>query len=304
MKKGKAVIGLPAGRLLCSVLVLTGFMGFGPAGGLWAQEVRGDAPRVISLYAAHTENILRLGGRDLLVGISAQETYDGPEASGWVRPAVFSAHDDVEKYLAVRPTLIMMRPQHQAASPHLWAALEKNGVKVWSKQVQKASEIYGYWRELGQLVGLSPAAARLVEDFSRAVRPFQESQTKVRPGVFLEAVHKEIKTFTPDSIPMWVVELAGGCNVAAGVSGRGGLIVVDFGPEKLLAVGRKVDIYLSQEGPMNRVSLETVKQRSIFREIPAFKNGRVYKVPETLIARPTPALLEGVKQIFDLINQP
>ncbi|MDR2142107.1 MAG: hypothetical protein LBR11_10030, partial [Deltaproteobacteria bacterium] len=76
-------LGLSA--LATLVALYLGFFLVGPA---WAEE----PPRVISLYAAHTENLLRLGARACLVGISAQETYAGPETQGWVRPEVFSAH--------------------------------------------------------------------------------------------------------------------------------------------------------------------------------------------------------------------
>ncbi|MDR1308499.1 MAG: hypothetical protein LBL95_01145, partial [Deltaproteobacteria bacterium] len=60
--------------------------------GLWAGEGT-SAPRIISLYAADTEILLRLGARDALVGISRQETYQGQETQGWERPPEFSIHD-------------------------------------------------------------------------------------------------------------------------------------------------------------------------------------------------------------------
>ncbi|MDR1606844.1 MAG: ABC transporter substrate-binding protein [Deltaproteobacteria bacterium] len=268
-----------------------------------AHPLKADGPRVISLYAAHTENLLRLGARDLLVGISAQETYQGPETAGWVKPAEFSARDDVEKYLAARADIILARPQHLASSPHLWAALEKAGVKIWARQVLLASDLDSYWLELGELVGRKNEAQKLIAAFKNDLS-LRAAKTGVRrPGVFLEAIHQQIKTFTPGSIPVWLLELAGGRNVAADVEMAQGRIVADFGPERLLALADEVEIYISQEGPMNRVSLEAIKSRSLFRNILAIKNNRVYKIPENLIARPTPGILEGLAALTKIMEE-
>jgi iron complex transport system substrate-binding protein len=209
----------------------------------------------------------------------------------------------VEKYLAARPTLILLRPQHLASAPHLWAALEKNGIKVIASQVLEARELFDYWRALGDLVGQRATAETMVAQFQAALAPYESQRRVRRPGVFLEAIHKEIKTFSPGSLPIWLVELAGGRNVAAGVEPAPGRIVVDFGPERLLSLAGEVDIYISQEGPMNRVSLETLKARELFRGLPAFQSGRVYKIPEPLLARPTPGLVEGLATLAGFIQE-
>ena len=113
--------------------------------------------------------------------------------------------------------------------------------------------------------------------------------------MFFESVHKEVKTFTPDSIPIWVVGVSGGRNIASdALPAREGLVVADYGPEKLLAKADEVDIFLSQEGPMNRIPLPVIESRDIYQVLPAIRSGRVYKVPEDLISRPTPSLIEGV----------
>ncbi|MDR1873090.1 MAG: ABC transporter substrate-binding protein [Deltaproteobacteria bacterium] len=276
--------------------------------GLGLRSVKGQAAegdlRIISLYAAHTENLLRMGARDNLVGISAQETYAGPETKNWARPPVFLARDDVEKYLAAKPDLILMRPQHLSSSPELWAALERSGVKIWAKQVLEAKELYAYWRDLGELANRQKEAALMTKGFQEVINQKANKHPGPRPGVFLEAIHKELKTFTPDSLPVWLLELAGGRNVATDVASGQGRIVVDFGPERLLAIAGEVDIYISQEGPMNRVDLSAIKCRSILRDLPAFKNNRVYKIPEELISRPTPGVTEGLDQLIEIINSP
>lgn len=259
--------------------------------------------RIISLFAAHTEIVLRLGARDSLVGISEQETYDGPETAGWARPPTFTARDDVEKFLAYKPDLIMTRPYHLTAAQHLFDTLRGSGVTVWSRQAIEAAGLYGYWEELGALIGRQAEAERLVEGFKAGLAPFEGNLTRPgRPGVFLEAIHREIKTFTPDSIPAWILGYAGGRNVAWDAAPtRLGYFVAGYGPERLLSKAAEVDIYISQEGPMNRTPLAEITSRDIFRSLPAVRSGRVYKVPENLISRPTPTLLDGRRYLEGII---
>jgi iron complex transport system substrate-binding protein len=261
---------------------------------LWSQEVR---PRIISLYAAHTEIVLRVGARDNLVGISEQETYNGPETVGWTRPKTFSVGDDVEKFLSARPDIILIRPQHLGSAAGLFESLTHAGIQIWVKQIIHAEDLYNYWLEIGKITNKETEAKTMVDKFKTDLAPY-EAKTATRtkkPGVFFESVHKEVKTFTPDSIPIWVVGIAGGINVASDAEpARVGLVVADYGPEKLLSKAAQIDVFLSQEGPMNRTPLDVIKNRDIYKVLPAVKNGRVYKVPEDLISRPTPSLIEGV----------
>jgi iron complex transport system substrate-binding protein len=277
----------------------------GAAVGARAQESANGAKslRIISLYAAHTELVIRLGGRDSLVGVSQQETYAGPETVGWEWPPAFSINDDVEKFLLAAPDLILVRPQHVNSASNLFDTLRQAGVRVWVRQVTNADDIYAYWRELGDFCGKPMEARQMVADFQIALEPYQANLARAdKPGVFIESIHREIKTFTPDSIPIWLLELAGGYNVAQDAEPvRDGLMVANYGPERLLAKAELIDAFIAQDGQMNRVPLETILARDLYRVLPAFKNGRVYKIPEDLISRPTPSLLEGLRLMRGMV---
>jgi iron complex transport system substrate-binding protein len=262
-------------------------------------------PRIISLYAAHTEVLLRLGARDNIIGVSKQETYDGPETEGW-RPDVYSFQDDVEKFLAAKPDIVLIRPQHAAAGGgRMKDTLERAGIRVLPMQVIRASALYPYWRELAALVGREDEAERMIADFEREIGRARDAAANRRdkPGVFIEATHREVKTFTPDSLPMWLVELAGGRNIAADAEPASpGVIIADYGPERLLAKASEAAVFISQSGAMNRTSLDAIRERDIYQPLSAFREGRVYMIPEAVLARPTPSLLRGLRLLSDAIN--
>ncbi|KXS56331.1 MAG: hypothetical protein AMR96_03265 [Candidatus Adiutrix intracellularis] len=264
----------------------------------------GPRPRIISLYAAHTEILLRLGARENLVGISRQETYQGPETEGWTTPPTFTTDDDVEKFLAAKPDLVLLRPMHLANRP-LISALRRARIKIKALQVLKYDELYQYWRDLGALVERSSEAENMISDFDHQIAAYYEAANRQpdheKPGIFLEAIHDQIKTFTPGSLPVWLVELAGGHNVARDAQPQvADLIITEYGPERLLAKAGEVNIFISQSGPMNNTPLAQIKKRRLYQPLRAFKENRIYKIPEAILARPTPSLLEGLKKISTL----
>jgi iron complex transport system substrate-binding protein len=211
----------------------------------------------------------------------------------------------VEKFLSAAPDYVLARPQHLDANPSLFATLTKNGIKIWSGQCLRAADLHDFWLELGLLIGRENQARSMIANFKNDLSPFLDfsRENSKKPGVFLESIHKDVKTFTVDSIPIWLLTLAGGRNVASDAQAvRPGQIVANYGPEKLLEKSEEVEIYLSQQGPMNSISLDEIKKREIFRSLPAFKNDRVSRVPEDLISRPTPSLIQGLRLMKEKID--
>ncbi len=271
-----------------------------------AGEQAAVRPRIVSLYAGHTEVLLRLGARDHLVGIARQDSYAGPETAGWSVPE-FSLRDDVEKFLAAGADLVLARPRQLAGAGRLCEALEKMGIKVLAPQAVGKEDLYDYWRELARLVGREEAAEKMIADFSRKIAVFSQSAAKLgkRPGIFIEAVHREVMTFAPDSFPAWLVGLAGGRYLvnAAEVSGGGAGLLIPYGPERLLSHADEVDIFLSEEGVMNRTGLQEILARPVYQPLHAFRTANVHKIPEEYIARPTPSLLDGLELISGYVRE-
>jgi iron complex transport system substrate-binding protein len=105
--------------------------------------------RIISLYGAHTENLLALGAASRLVGIDRQSArLPGAEAK-----EIFSYHDDPERFLAARPHLVLIRPMIARGYPRLVQRMRQSGIRVVSVQPTTVDQLAGYWRLLGQLAG-------------------------------------------------------------------------------------------------------------------------------------------------------
>lgn len=255
----------------------------------------GPYKRIISLYGAHTENLFYLGLDQEIIGVSPEDDYP-PQALG--RPT-FSSRNDPEKFLAAEPDLLLVRPFHLAAYSRLMTSLEKFGVTVAAFQVNSIDQLPDYWRALGALTGRQDEAERMIADFDRRLARLTARLDKIdhRPLVFMESVAKGVKTYTGDSLPIWVLTQAGGRSAAPEAASSSSPIVGEFGLERLTALRDEIEVYLIVNGAMNQTRPAELAKRPVFRDMAAVRRGRVHQVDEALVARPTPRLLDGVLAI-------
>ena len=263
------------------------------------QQIHVDRPfsRIISLYSAHSENLAVLGCDKELVGIGREDDYP-PEILG---KAKFSYREDAEKFLAATPDLVLVRPMIERSYPELIARLRRAGVTVVSLQPNSVEEIFAYWRSLGILVGRVEAAEEMVESFQARLKRLGERLAAIpekdRPRVYFEAIHAKNKTFATDSIAMYVLQEAGGINIANDALQVRSTNIADYGKERLLQRGEEVDVFVAQQGRMNPVQLSDIRDEPGFGAIRAVRQGRIVLVPEPLVSRPTPRLLDGVEML-------
>ncbi len=269
-----------------------------------AVAVAGEPPaqgyhRIVSLYGAHTENLLALGAGDRLIGIDGQST----DLRGAAGKPVFSYHDDPERFLAARPDLVLIRPMIARGYPRLVRRLEQSGIRVVSLQPTTVDQLPGYWRRLGRLSGREAAAGDMQRRFMQAVDAFRRLSQQVRQPqrVYFEAIHDKMKTFAPQAMAIFALETAGGINVAADAPVRPGNNIAVYGKERLLAHAADIDVLLSQQGAMNRISVEAIMAEPGFAVIRAVRQGRVFPVDERLVSRPTLNLLLGIYRIGCLL---
>lgn len=295
---------LTAGGILAVLLTLLLAPGLSPAAGFVDQDgtsIRFDRPfsRIISLYPAHTENLVELGATAAIIGISR-----GDNPAAVADRQTFSDSDSAEKYLAAAPDLVLIRPMLSRAHPALFDRLRKSGITVVSLQPTDVEAMFAYWRTLGELTGNVAAADSMRQRFLAAVaeigRQIPEVDPARRPGVYVESIHSKMKTFSPTSMTIYAVESAGGRNIATDAKPRNRSNIAEYGKERILSRTDEIDIFLSQTGRMNPVDLDTLKKEPGFQLIKAFRDNRVYLIDETEVARPTMRLLAGIEHLHRL----
>ncbi len=254
--------------------------------------------RIISLYPAHTTNLIELGLNKEIVACSPGDR----QLSGCPK---IRFQDDPERLLALKPDLVLIRPMISRSYPNLVRILEKNGVRVVSLQPTEASELFQYWRDLGRLTGHEQQAENMVATFNTRLAAITNSLRLIpkdrRKRVYFEAIHRQMKTFAPTSMAIFVLESAGGVNVATDADRMRETNIAAYGKERILAKADKIDLYLAQSGRMNPISVDDILHEPGFSVIKAVHEGQVFLVSEEMVSRPTLELLDGIAFVKSLL---
>lgn len=257
--------------------------------------------RIVSLYPAHTENLCRLGADGKIVGISASDDYP-PRILD--RPR-FSYREDAEKVMAVRPDLVLVRPMIARGYAPWVEKLQRAGITVISMQPGTIREMFAYWQRLGELTGREEKAREMVAAFQSGVEKMEMKVATIpmaeRKKVYFEAIHRKMKTFAPESMAIFCLQTAGGINAAPDADPVHGSNIAAYGKERILARGHEIDMFLAQQGRMNRVTKKEIMEEPGFTAINAVAAGQVFPVDEVLVSRPTMRLLEGIATIHTLL---
>ncbi len=254
--------------------------------------------RIISLYPAHTRNLLDMGlapEKIIAVGRSDHQLD---------RPRV-SFRDDPERLLALGPDLVLIRPMISRGYPQLVRRLEASGVQVVSLQPSAMDQLFPYWEDLGRLTGHEAQARAMIARFGRELAGVKRLVDRIpeqdRKHVYFESIHRRMKTFAPTSMAIFVLTSAGGVNVATDARQVRNTNIAAYGKEHILAKADEIDVFLAQKGRMNPVTVEMIENEPGFQVIRAVKNHQVFLVDEKLVSRPTMGLIDGIRTVFGIL---
>ncbi|MDR1944084.1 MAG: ABC transporter substrate-binding protein [Synergistaceae bacterium] len=240
----------------------------------------GPARRIVSLYAGHTENLIALGAKSLLVAAS---NGDDPAILGSL-PRV-GMKPGVEMIISLGPDLVLTRTMNIRVQEALYSKLRSLGVKVLAIDPPTWEEFPAYIGLLSKLVGDEDPERKSGEASSLIAGRDASGQ---RPGAVLITVGRSMATCAPGSWAERIMERAGFYNAARDVVpiSRGSVIAA-LGAERLLALNGKVDAVLLQRGAMNALSAADFMRDPRFSDMKAVRNGNVFDVDEADISRPS-----------------
>ncbi|MCS5421650.1 MULTISPECIES: ABC transporter substrate-binding protein [Psychrilyobacter] len=254
--------------------------------------------RIISLYGAHTDVLINIGGKENLVGVDKSSADLGIE--------VFSYKDSVEKFLSAKPDLILIRPMIRDRFSGLIRSLKNANLTVVTIKPTKFEELDNYWLTLGRLSGHEKEAIQYTDDFHMNLAELRAKADSIpvqeRKTVFFEARHKTNQTTSLEGIPAYILGVLDIDNIAYdAVPAKKGSSVADFPKELLLSRGEEIDVYLAQYGAMNRPTVDIIKKAPGYKAIRAIREGEIYIIDEYDVSRPTNGLLDGIKEIGHIV---
>ncbi len=254
------------------------------------------AQRIVSLAPSNTEILFAVGAGRQTVG--RDELSDFPaEATAVSSIGSTFGQLNTEAIVALQPDLVLAA---SITAPEQVQALEDLGLTTYL--LPNPVDFEGFYQNLlivGDLTGQRAGAAKLAAELAARVAAVAERmQGADRPRVFYEADASDPTapwTTGSGTFQSLLIDLAGGTNVAAEISGWG-----QFSLEQLVAIDPQVILFGS--GSFVPTTADTLAARPGWGTITAVTDGRVFAIDTNWVDRPGPRLVDALEAMARFIH--
>jgi iron complex transport system substrate-binding protein len=95
---------------------------------------------------------------------------------------------------------------------------------------------------------------------------------------------------------MFALKTAGGVNIAQDAQQVRNTNIAFYGKERILSHADEIDVFIAQQGAMNRPTIALIKAETGFSAIKAIKNNQILIIDEMIVSRPTLRLIDGIME--------
>jgi len=248
------------------------------------------ATRIVSLAPANTEIAYAIGAGDKMV---AGTTYDDyPEEAKSLPKSGDFASPNVEKIASFNPDLVLAAGGIQ---DKLRSKLEQLGMTVYVVDPKTYDAVMTDITNLGRLTGSAAQAQQVAATMQKAKDDAQaQVASAAKVTTFLEIYSKPLMTAGGETFIDDMITMAGGTNLGA-TAGSG---FPTFSTEVLFK--NDPAVYIADSGSMGEPG--DIAKRSGFADLTAVKDGHVYVIDDSTIARPGPRLAQGLQELVKMIH--
>jgi iron complex transport system substrate-binding protein len=250
--------------------------------------------RAVSLAPDLTEMIFAVGAGDRLVGVTTYCNY--PEAATSIEKVGDTQTPNIERIIALRPDVVFVSTASQLEG--FLKTLEEQQISVF---VLKTTSIDDVWdnnnildnlRTLDSIFGTEGRVNNAIEDLVRRIRAVDDRMNECRESsacgslkVFVQISNEPLFTIGRESFLTELVNRAGGISVTEKVPSAYPKL------SKETALALQPEVIILSDSPDNQ------EPNEVFKNSPAVKNGRVFKINADIISRPGPRLIDALEQI-------
>ncbi|HEY5277622.1 MAG TPA: helical backbone metal receptor [Coriobacteriia bacterium] len=246
------------------------------------------AARIVSLAPANTEIVYALGLFDRMVGVTTYDDYPA-EVANVTKVGDFTT-PNLEAIAAAKPDLILVTGGVQA---DVLGKLQGLGAKVLVIDPKDLDGVLNGIDIVSKALGVPAKGAEVVAKM-RSDLAYIRTAVSAEPTVtaFVEIGWNPLYTAGPGTLLDDLLTAAGGANV---VTQKG---YVGYSVEQLLK--DQPSFYLGTLGSIGDTS--TVATRPGYSGLSAVKDGKVFSLDDNLVSRPGPRIIEGVREIAEILH--
>lgn len=264
--------------------------------------IQSEVKSIISLSPTHTENLFFIGAGDLVVGVDKHSNF--PYQVTKVEKFQLDKVYDLERLIKLKPDVVISEPVINDKNRSLIARIESKGIKVISLMPNNLIEFDSYIKKLGIITNRQLEADKKLREFHRELTLLKKNSSSLseKKSAFIEVSEKGYITVTNNSLIGNVFKYSG---VELITPEKKWYNLVEnrtlVGLDYILQNNENIDLYFTIKGPdYSSASIESIKQKSGFKELNALKTESIYEIPSVLICRYTFRLIDGIREIHRL----
>ena len=238
--------------------------------------------RAVSLAPNLTENIFAVGAGSRLIGVTTFCNYP-PEAEK-IPKIGDTMTPNMETIIALKPEIVFVSTASQIES--FTKTLEQQNIAVFVTDPKDLEGVYRNLYQLGEIFGTEDETRQKVEEMRRRVADVEaRTATAADVKVFVQISREPLFTIGRDSFLTEILSRAGGASVTAGE------------PTAYPRFSKETAFVSQPEAIILSESEDNPEPNEVFKDSPAVKNGRIFKINADLLSRPSPRIVDALEQI-------
>jgi iron complex transport system substrate-binding protein len=238
--------------------------------------------RAVSLAPNLTEIAFAVDAGERLVGVTTYCNYP-PEAQKNQKIGD-TINPNLETIIALKPQIVLVSTDSQIEA--FTKTLENQNIGVFVTNPQNVDGVYKSIFQFGEIFGKSERANEVIEELKRRVTSVEAKTANARRvKVFVQISKDPLYTIGKTSFITDLINRAGGVSVTETI-------------EKAYQVfSKETALALQPEAIILSDSEDNREPNDVFKNSPAIKNGRVYRINADILSRAGPRLVDALEQI-------
>lgn len=238
--------------------------------------------RAVSLAPNLTEIVFATGAGDRLVGDTTYCNY--PEEAKKIAKVGDTINLNLEAIIVLKPQVVLVSTASQIES--FTKTLDGQNIAVFVTNPKSVDGVYRSIFQIGEIFGANDKAQETVDALKKRVADVETRTANAeRTKVFVQISKEPLFTIGKDSFLTDLINRAGGASITANIAEA----YPKFSKETALAA--QPDAIILSDSEDNR------EPNDVFKNSPAVKNGRVYRINADLLSRPAPRIVDALEQI-------
>lgn len=250
--------------------------------------------RVLALAPSMSEMLFAVADTATIVARTPQDDFP---AALRRKPVVNNYPLDLERIVALRPDVVFT--VEGITSPDDAQRLQQLGIPVYYQRYRRVEDVFRGLEDLGRLLGRLAPARRLADSLRTELRQLAADTLALRaaprPRVLALASQDPLYVFGQNTLFTDEIRLAGGLNA-----------VGETLPQPYPPLSREYVLRLNPDvllgGRLSQLDSTFFRQNPELRRLRAYQTGRVFPIAADLITRPSPRVVETVRQLRRLLR--